>query len=131
MTRRKLLAALAGVALVVLSGPVSTRARENANDLDRMTYLKFNRPVTLPGVQLGAGTYIFELPDPMGAYDVVRVSSQDRRTVYFTAFTRIVERPRDLKSGQPISFGEARPNAPLPIRTWWPTSDSMGREFIW
>src|SRR6187551_3090825 len=84
MTRRTLLATLAGVALVGLTGPVSTHARENANDLDRMTYLHFTRPVRLPGVELGAGTYVFELPDPMGAFDVVRVSSQDRRTVYFT-----------------------------------------------
>ena len=131
MTRRKLLATLAGVALVSLTGSAATRARENANELDRMTYLKFTRPVTLPGVQLGAGTYVFELPDPMGAFDVVRVSSQDRRTVYLTAFTRIVERPKDLRPGQPISFGEARPNAPLPIRAWWPGGESTGREFIY
>jgi hypothetical protein len=131
MTRRKLLATLAGVALVGLTGPVSTRARESANDLDRMTYLKFTRPVTLPGVQLGAGTYVFELPDAMGAFDVVRVSSQDRRTVYLTAFTRIVERPRNLRPGQPVSFGEARPNAPLPITAWWPNGESTGREFIY
>jgi hypothetical protein len=131
MTRRKLLATIAGVALVGLTGPLPTRARESANDLDRMTYLKFTRPVTLPGVQLGAGTYVFELPDPMGAYDVVRVSSQDRRTVYYTAFTRIVERPKEGRPGQLISFGEARPNAPLPIRVWWPSGESMGREFIY
>ena len=131
MTRRKLLATLAGVALVGLTGPVSTHAHENANDLDRMTYLRFTRPVRLPGVELGAGTYIFELPDAMGAFDVVRVSSQDRRTVYYTAFTRIVDRPRGLPSGQPISFGEARPNTPLPITAWWPSGESTGREFIY
>ena len=131
MTRRTLLATLAGVALVGLTGPVSTHARENANDLDRMTYLHFTRPVRLPGVELGAGTYVFELPDPMGAFDVVRVSSQDRRTVYFTAFTRVVDRPRGFPPGQPISFGEARPNTPLPITAWWPGGESTGREFIY
>jgi hypothetical protein len=131
MTRRKLLATLAGVAIVGLMGPVSTRARENANDLDRMTYLHFTRPVRLPGVELGAGTYVFELPDPMGAFDVVRVSSQDRRTVYYTAFTRIVERPKGLRPEQLISFGEARPSAPLPIKAWWPNGESTGREFIY
>src|SRR6185436_8791114 len=124
MTRRTLLATLAGVALVGLTGPVSTHARENANDLDRMTYLHFTRPVRLPGVELGAGTYIFELPDPMGAFNVVRVSSQDRRTVYYTAFTRIVERPKELRPEQLISFGEARPSAPLPIKAWWPNGES-------
>ena len=131
MTRGKLLATLASVALVGLLGPVSTHARENANDLDRMAYLHFTHPVSLPGVDLGAGTYLFELPDPMGAFDVVRVSSQDRRTVYFTAFTRVVDRPRGFPPGQPISFGEARPKAPLPITAWWPGGESTGREFIY
>src|SRR5262245_60654839 len=103
MTRRKMLAAVAGVALLGLSAP-ATRAHENANDLDRMTYVTFSRPVALPGVALGAGTYIFELPDPIDAWSVVRVSSQDRRTVYLTAFTRVVDRPKGLRPNQVISF---------------------------
>ena len=132
MTRRKLLAAVAGVALLGLSAP-ATRAHENenANDLDRLTYVKFNRPVALPGVALGAGTYIFELPDPIGAWSVVRVSSQDRRTVYLTAFTRVVDRPKGLSPNQVISFAEAAPNVPQPIRVWWLPNDSTGREFIY
>jgi hypothetical protein len=51
--------------------------------------------------------------------------------VYLTAFTRIVERPRGLRHGQVVSFGEASPSAPQPIKVWWPTSDSTGREFIY
>jgi len=130
VTRRKLLAALAGIAVVVLVGPVAL-ARESANDLDRMTYLKFTHPVTLPGVELAAGTYLFELPDPMGALEVVRVSSEDRRIVYYMAFTRIVERPKGLRPGEVISFGETRANAPQPITAWWPGGKSTGREFIY
>ena len=130
MTRRTLLAAIAGVALG-FSAPVAIRAHENANDLDRMTYVKFNRPVALPGVSLAAGTYIFELPDPIDAWTLVRVTSRDRRTVYLTAFTRIVDRPRSLKPDQIVSFGEARATEPQPIKVWWPTGDSTGREFIY
>jgi hypothetical protein len=131
MTRRSLLAIVAGVALAGLTAPVATRARENANDLDRMMFVKFTRPVALPGVALGAGTYVFELPDPIDAWNVVRVTSQDRRKVYLTAFTRIVDRPRGLRPDQVVSFGEASPSAPQPIKVWWPTGDSTGREFIY
>jgi hypothetical protein len=131
MTRRSLLAVVAGVVLAGLTAPGVTRARENANDLDRMMFVKFTRPVALPGVGLGAGTYIFELPDPIDAWNVVRVTSQDRRTVYLTAFTRIVDRPRGLRPDQVISFGEAPPTTPQPIRVWWPTGESTGREFIY
>jgi hypothetical protein len=131
MTKQKLLAAVGGIVLLGLSAPVAIRAHEAANDLDRMTYVKFNRPVALPGISLGAGTYVFELPDPLGAYDIVRVSSQDRRTVYLTTFTRIVERPKGAKTGQPISFGEASASVPQPITAWWPSGESTGREFIY
>jgi hypothetical protein len=131
MTGRKLLAAVAGVALLVVSAPVAIRAHENANELDRMTYVKFSRPVALPGVALGAGTYIFELPDPTDAWSVVRVTSRDRRHVYLTAFTRIVDRPKGMKADQIISFGEARSSEPQPIKVWWPTGESTGREFIY
>jgi hypothetical protein len=131
MTRRSLLAVVAGLALAGLTTPVSTRARENANDLDRMMFVKFTRPVALPGVALGAGTYVFELPDPIDAWNVVRVTSQDRRRVYLTAFTRVVDRPRSLRSDQVISFGEASPSAPQPVKVWWPTGESTGREFIY
>jgi len=130
VTRRTLLAALVGITGIVLVGPVA-RAREKANDHDRMTYLKFTHPVRLPGVELAAGTYLFELPDPMGAFEVVRVSSEDRRIIYYTAFTRIVERPNGLRPGQVISFGETRANAPQPITAWWPSGKSTGREFIY
>jgi len=131
MTRRTLLAAVAGLTLAGLTAPTATHAHAKANDLDRMMYVKFARPVALPGVSLGAGTYIFELPDPIDAWNAVRVTSQDRRTVYLTAFTRIVDRPRDLRPDQVISFGEASPSAPQPIRVWWPTGESTGREFIY
>jgi len=130
MTGRKLLA-IAGVALLGLSAPVAIRARETANDADRMTYVKFSRPVALPGVALGAGTYIFDLPDPNDAWNVVRVTSQDRRRVYLTAFTRVVERPRGMSPNQIISFGEARASEPQPIKVWWPTGESTGREFVY
>lgn len=131
MTRRTLLAAVAGLALTGFTAPVATRAHENADDLNRMMYVKFTHPVALPGVSLGAGTYVFELPAPVDAWSVVRVTSQDRRTVYLTAFTHVVERPRGLRPDQAISFGEAAPNLPQPIRVWWPAAESTGREFIY
>ena len=133
MTRRRLLATVAAVALLGFSAPGAIRAHEaaNANDLDRLTYVRFNRPVALPGVALGAGTYIFELPDAIGASDVVRVSSLDRRDDYLTAFTRIVERPAGMNPNQVVSFGEAAASAPQPITAWWLPHESTGRQFIY
>jgi len=98
---------------------------------NRTMHLTFNRPVALPGVALGSGTYIFELADPMNAWNVVHVLSNDRSRVYYTGFTRVVDRPEGLRSNQAISFFEAAPNKAQPIRVWWPQDDSTGREFIY
>jgi hypothetical protein len=131
MVNRKWLSVALGIVLVGLSAPASMRAHASANDLDRTMYVTFNRPVALPGVALGSGTYIFELADPTGAWDIVRVSSQDRRMVYLTAFTRVVDRPRGMSPDQVISFAEAPANVAQPIKTWYPTGESTGREFIY
>jgi len=124
---RKLVAALGVVALGFVMG-ASTRADSNPN---KTMYLTFNRPVSLPGVMLGSGTYIFEVPDPIDAADVVRVTSRDHSIVYLTAFTRAVTRPAGMPHDQLISFGEARPDAPQPIAVWWPQNESTGRQFIY
>ena len=131
MAKRRWSAAIVGVVLIGLLAPVVTRAGARANDLDRMTFVRVNRPVALPGVALAAGTYVFELPDPTGATAIVRVSSLDRRKVYLTTFTRIVERPAGQTAEQPISFGDAPANAPQPITVWWPSREPTGREFIY
>src|SRR5262245_24248920 len=49
--------------------------------------ITFNQPVRLPGVGLGAGTYIFEVADPTTSANVVRVLSHDRKSAYFQGFT--------------------------------------------
>jgi hypothetical protein len=120
------LVALAAAILSALA-VVSVRA-----DDDRHTMLlTFNRPVGLPGVTLGSGTYVFELADPTASHDVIRVRSANRRQVYFTGFTMRVDRPARMKSGTPILIGETSPNQATPIRAWFPDGGQLGHEFIY
>ena len=125
-SRKSIVTAAAAVAL-----GLATAASTGASVASKHTmYLTFTRPVLLPGVALGTGSYIFELPDPMGAHSLVRVLSRDRKIVYLTAFTLTVDRPADLPREQRISFNEAAPGTPQPIGLWWP-EDSTGRQFIY
>ena len=126
MDSRKLLVTAFAVGILGLATAASIRA----SVADHTMYLTFNRPVSLPGVALGSGTYIFEIPDSSGSHDVVRVLSRDRKIVYFGALTRAVDRPAGMKPDQPISFAEAPANLPQPIVVWWPR-DSAGRQFIY
>ena len=66
----------------------------------------------MPGVALPAGTYVFEVANPDGGADVVRVLSRDRKQVLLMKFTRPIYREAkgDLKAT--VSLGEALP-APL------------------
>ncbi len=125
--RQRLVTGCAVAAFGLAASPVPPAA----STLSKTTYLTFNRPVMLPGVALGRGTYTFEIPDPLMAWDVVRVSSRDRRIVYYSGFTRVVPRPAGLPRHQTVSFAEARANVAQPITVWWPSNDSFGRQFIY
>jgi hypothetical protein len=102
-----------------------------AADAHRTTYLTFSQPVRLPGVSLGAGTYSFELPDPTGAWDVVRVASRDGSRVFFTGFTQAIQRPASLARDVRITMGEATAGRPAPITAWYPHGESMGHRFVY
>jgi hypothetical protein len=125
MTRRGMLAVF-GLALV---GLVAAAPGDASVDTERTTQLTFSKPFSLPGVTLGAGTYIFERAAPLSAIEVVRVSSQDRRFVYYMGFTELVKQPRGKAS--PIAFGEAPKGAPVPVREWYPTGTSTGHRFLY
>jgi hypothetical protein len=116
----------------VLVGLGLAGSSTHALPLDTRTmYIGFNRPVALPGVELNAGTYVFELAAPMTDNSLVRVWSRDHRTIYLTAFTYRIDRPADLKPGQVVTFGEAPRGTPLPIKAWFPDEVGDGRGFIY
>jgi hypothetical protein len=82
-------------------------------------------------VTMPAGRYLFEVVNPGGGnLDVVRVSSADRRIVYYTGFTHGVRRPRTDRD-RFITFGEPVDGAATPIRRWYPIGRAAGHEFIY
>ena len=97
---------------------------------NRTQYLTFSRPVALPGVMLQSGTYIFELPAPDTAPDIVRVTSRDRKIVFLMAYTRLVDRPAAVPPTDFVTLREAAPNQPAPIAVWW-SNERLGRQFVY
>ena len=125
MNRRGMLMVMGGLALV---GLVAAAPGDAGVDSNRTTQLTFSKPFSLPGVTLGAGTYIFERASE-SAIEVVRVSSGDRRFVYYMGFTQLVEKPRGVTS--PITFGEAPAGSAIPVREWYPAGTSTGHRFVY
>jgi hypothetical protein len=102
-----------------------------AGVFNHTTYLTFSRAVRLPGVTLPAGTYVFErvaLPDRI---DLVQVRNRERNKVYLTAFTNMVDRPRDMKPSQWVTFRETKPGAAPEIAAWFPAGESRGHQFVY
>ena len=86
MVNRKLLWMLYGLAAIALVTAPRAGAWTNEH---KTTYLTFSHPLSLPGVTLGSGTYIFEIANPSSGADIVRVMSRDRSIAYFMAFTAV------------------------------------------
>ncbi|HEY7284733.1 MAG TPA: hypothetical protein VH497_04765 [Vicinamibacterales bacterium] len=127
---RKTMKSLAFLGVVL--GLVTVAVTSHALALgDHRTFLTFNRPVGLPGVALGTGTYIFELAEPNSNNSIVRVLSADRQRVYLTAFTYPIMRPANMRRDQVVTFGESTNGAPTPITAWFPEGANTGREFIY
>ena len=116
--------ALLGLMLAAVSANAST-------NVGTATYLTFSGPVSLPGVTLEAGTYLFELASSVMNHDIVRVTNKERTVVHFTGFTEQVSRPTGLPAGHRISLGEAQAGAAPPITAWFPHGDSVGHRFIY
>src|SRR5829696_3082877 len=127
MFARKIVHALCGV---ILLGVLATSAT-SAMDSRRTTYFTFSGTVQLPGVALTAGTYIFEVANPDGGSDIVRVLSRDRKHVYLMKFTRTTYRPFKGELKPTITFGETAKGNPPQVKAWYPQSESRGREFIY
>jgi hypothetical protein len=128
MLARKIVHTLLGVALLGVLATSTTGAFENAS---RTTYFTFSGTVQMPGVALAAGTYIFEVVNPYGGSDVVRVISRDRKKTYLMRLTRSVERPSKGNLDASITLGETAAGIPPKVKAWFPQSETRGREFIY
>ena len=125
---RNLKIAAVGALFLGLVAVASTNAR---GDSGHTNYLTFSRAVALPGVELPAGSYIFDVPSTNMSNSIVRVSSHDRKKVYLTAFTLDVARPRGDEGKLLVSLGEAPAGAARPIAAWFPIGESVGHQFVY
>lgn len=92
-----------------------------AQPLDKRVVFNFSGPVTLPGVTLPAGSYLFRVPTPNR--NVVQVLSADGTKIYGTFFA--IGAHRSVRPENPeVRFMETRSGTPHAIRTWWYPADS-------
>ena len=105
-----------------------TASASIAQPLDKRVIFSFSGPVTLPGVTLPTGTYLFRVPSPNRS--IIQVLSPDGTKVFGTFFAipayrnAIPEKPE-------VRFMETSSSMPHAVKTWWYPGDSAGFEFIY
>jgi hypothetical protein len=113
-----------GVAAVLIS------AVAHAQPSDKRTFFTFSRPITLPGLTLPPGKYIFRLADDQTSRKVIQVVSSDGTKPYAMLLTVANER-RDLPKDAEVSFLETAARTPSAVRAWWYPGERTGYEFIY
>ena len=107
-----------------------TSTTAHAQTVDNRTFFTFNQPVTLPGVTLPAGKYLFRNPDTTTSRRVVQVLSDDGKQSYAMLLT-IPARRTQASSDPEIRFMETAEDTPPAIRAWWYPGNTIGWEFIY
>jgi len=109
---------------------VGNSAPTVAQTADYQTYFTFSGPVTLPGVTLPAGKYLFRLADPSTSRKVINVLTADGKKSV-AMLTSIPNRLNKAPKDPEVRFMETSGNTPPPIKTWWYPGNSTGYEFIY
>lgn len=101
-----------------------------AQTLDKRTVFTFSGPITMPGVTLPAGQYLFRLADPTGGRNVVQVLSADGTKPYGMFFSMRAERLEPASTPE-VRFMETAAGTPAAIKTWWYPGERSGYEFVY
>jgi hypothetical protein len=118
---------IAGLCLAVIS-VVAPNA--NAQRFDRGTKITVNQPFEVPGRALPAGTYVIRLMDVAGTRTVFQILNADETKSYAIVLA-IPDWRLDTTEKTALSFFEAQPGAPVPIRSWFYPGYNSGVEFVY
>jgi len=118
---------MAACAALLVTGALASAQQPNTND---QTYVTFSAPVSLPGVTLPAGSYMFQLLNSQANRNVVQVFDHDRTKLYATLLAMPASRPEPADATV-ITFREAPVNAPPAVQFWYYPGRTDGQEFAY
>jgi hypothetical protein len=101
-----------------------------AQTLDKRTLFSFSGPISMPGVTLPAGKYLFRLANPDSGRNVVQVLDADGTKPYGMFFAIRAERFEPASTAE-VRFMETAAGMPSAIKTWWYPGERSGYEFVY
>jgi hypothetical protein len=97
---------------------------------DRSTYVTVSGPVSLPGVTLPAGTYLFRIADSQSTRNVVQIFDKDRTQIFATLIAIPAERMEPSDEAV-ITFKETPSDRPPAVHFWYYAGEKSGQEFAY
>ena len=101
-----------------------------AQTFDKRTQFTFSGPISMPGVTLPAGKYLFRLANPDSGRNVVQVLNADGTKPYGMFFAMRAERFEPASTPE-VRFMETAAGMPAAIKTWWYPGERSGYEFVY
>lgn len=115
------------VVTAALTACVAVPAR--ADDSDKLTILTFSKGVQLPGVDLPAGRYRFQLADTQESRRVIKVQSEDGKQL--AMLLTVPNQLRNIPKEPVVLFREAAQGQPDAVKSFNYPGERIGYEFIY
>src|SRR5689334_6274322 len=116
--------------LVATAVALCVAAPARADESDKLTYLTFSKPIQLPGVNLPAGRYRFQLADTQESRRVIKVQSEDGKKQLGMLLT-MQNQLRDVPKDPVVLFRETAQGQPDAVKSFNYPGERIGYEFIY
>jgi len=97
---------------------------------NKLTYVTFSGPVSLPGTTLPAGTYAFRLAESPADRHIVHVFNRDESKLFTTLLAVPAER-NQAEGESVVKFSETPSDRPPAVRYWYYAGEKAGNEFVY
>lgn len=121
---------ITSITAALCTAALLTAAPVAAQPADRLTYVTFSGPVSVPGTTLPAGTYAFRLADSPADRHIVQIFDRDQTKLFTTLLAVAAE--RNQAEGEPVvTFKETPSDRPPAVRYWYYAGEKAGNEFVY
>jgi hypothetical protein len=117
---------MTSLAVLVLWAPLAAKA----DDWNKETVMTFNKPIEVPGMVLGPGSYDFRLLDSVSDRNVVQILNADGSHLYENVLAIPAYRAQ-ASDKTVVTFEERAQGSPQAIATWFFPGDNYGEEFVY
>jgi hypothetical protein len=123
-------AALAAVALAGLIVSLPAAGRAQSPQVEQRTTVTFNEPVEVPHRILPAGTYVFQILEPVSSQNIVQIFDASGKHLIGTVLA--IPDYRMRPTGKPVVMFDERPaGGPEAVRGWFFPGYEYGHQFVY